>query len=539
MNLVTASQMQAMDRETISVFGIPGRVLMEIAGRGATDFLLERFPDLTGRKLAVAAGPGNNGGDGFVMARCLAQRGFAVSVYLLCAPERVQGDAAANLNLLAPLSVPVVAVPDEAAFAARREEMAVCDVWIDAILGTGLTSEVRGFYRSLIQFINRSGRPVFAVDIPSGLNADTGQPCGACIRAQATATFGLAKTGHFLHPGVSFRGDLRVVDIGIPPHIVAKAHPRHYLLTPQDFASALAVRPVDAHKGSTGHLLVLAGAPGKTGAAAMTAISALRSGAGLVSLGVPAGLNAVLETLVIEAMTVPLPAAADGGLGSAAGEEILGLLPGKKCLALGPGLGTGGETRALLRQVLAACPLPLVIDADGLNCLAAEPGFLKRLDVPVILTPHPGEMARLTGTTVQAVQADRIACARDFAWRFNVHLVLKGAGTVVAHPDGAVYVNPTGNPGMAAGGMGDVLTGVIAGLVTRGVPPAEAARAGVYLHGRAADGVAHQVAPFGYLASEVMAAIPRQFRELTGGADSAMAVAADFEPSDQRPWRHF
>ncbi len=528
MNLVTASQMQAMDRDTIEGFGIPGRVLMEIAGRGATGFLLERFPDLTGRRLAVAAGPGNNGGDGFVMARCLAQRGFAVTVYLLCTPERVQGDAAANLGLLASLSVPVVAVPDEAALAARRGEMAAVDLWIDAILGTGLTSEVRGFYRSVIQFINHCERPVFAVDIPSGINADTGQPCGACIRAQATATFGLAKTGHFLQPGAAFSGALRVIDIGIPPHIVAKAHPRHYLLTPQAFASALAARPADAHKGTSGHLLVLAGTPGKTGAAAMTALSALRSGAGLVSLGVPAGLNAVLETLVLEAMTVPLPAAADGGLGSAAGEEILGLLAGKKCLALGPGLGTGAETRALVRQVLSACRLPLVIDADGLNCLAGEPGLLKSLEGPVILTPHPGEMARLTGGTVQAVQTDRIACARDFARQFNVHLVLKGAGTVVAHPDGAVYVNPTGNPGMAAGGMGDVLTGVIAGLVSRGVPPAEAARAGVYVHGRAADGVARQVAPCGYLASEVMAAIPRQFRELAGGTDPTMPSAAGF-----------
>ena len=524
MNLVTASQMQAMDRETIEVFGIPGRVLMEIAGRGAAGFLLERFPDLAGRRLAVAAGPGNNGGDGFVMARCLAQRGLAVTVYLLCAAERVRGEAAANLALLAPLSVPVVVVPDEAALAARRGEMAAVDLGIDAILGTGLTSEVRGFYRSVIDFINRSGRPVFAVDIPSGLHAVTGQPCGDCIRAQATATFGLAKTGHFQQPGAAFSGALRVVDIGIPPHIVAKAHPPHYLLTPQAFAGALAARPAGAHKGTTGHLLVLAGAPGKTGAAAMTAIAALRSGAGLVSLGVPAPLNAVLETLVLEAMTVPLPAATDGGLGSAAGGEIVGLLPGKQCLALGPGLGTGDETRALVRQVLSACPLPVVIDADGLNCLAAEPALLKNLDVPVILTPHPGEMARLAGATVQEVQADRIACARDFAQQFNVHLVLKGAGTVVAHPDGSVYLNPTGNPGMAAGGMGDVLTGLIAGLVTRGVPPAEAARAGVYLHGRAADGLARQVAPWGYLASEVMAAIPRQFRELAGGMDPAMEL---------------
>jgi NAD(P)H-hydrate epimerase len=257
----------------------------------------------------------------------------------------------------------------------------------------------------------------------------------------------------------------------------------------------------------------------------MTAIAALRSGAGLVSLGVPAALNAVLETLVLEAMTVPLPAAADGGLGSAAAGEILGLLPGKKCLALGPGLGTGDDTRALVRQLLSVCPLPVVIDADGLNCLAAEPAVLKDLEVPVILTPHPGEMARLAGATVQEVQADRIACARHFAQQFNVHLVLKGAGTVVAHPDGSVYLNPTGNPGMATGGMGDVLTGVIAGLVTRGVPPAEAARAGVYVHGRAADGLARQVAPWGYLASEVMAAIPGQFRELAGGADPAPGLA--------------
>jgi hydroxyethylthiazole kinase-like uncharacterized protein yjeF len=514
MILVTAGEMQLMDRRTIEDVGIPGLVLMENAGQGATRFLLEQFPDVANLKVGVIAGRGNNGGDGFVMARCLKQKGIQVHVYLLTEKQRVRGDAAANLNFLKPLGIPLVEIPDEDSFSIRKSEMSGLDVWVDAILGTGLKSDVTGYFKTIIEFINDLKKPVFAVDIPSGLNTDSGQPCGACIQAQATATFAFAKIGHLVYPGAGYTGTLEVVDIGIPPHIVAAVEPRQFLVTPELIRSYLPPRPADAHKGSSGHLLVVAGSTGKTGAAAMTSMSALRVGAGLVTLGVAESLNPVLEAQMLEAMTAPLPETEPGVLGESAFDAIQKLIPGKKCLALGPGLGQAPETGELVRHIIQASEIPVVVDADGLNNLADRVQILKKVKAPVILTPHPGEMARLIHSDTRRIQQDRVACAREFATRFKVHLVLKGARTVIAHPDGRIFINPTGNPGMAAGGMGDVLTGMIAGLVCQGVPPGAAAQAGVYLHGAAADSLVETVGPYGYLAGEVMRAVPGEIKKI-------------------------
>jgi NAD(P)H-hydrate epimerase len=514
MYLVTANEMQEMDRRTITDFGIPGMVLMENAGRGATRFLLEHIPDIENKTVGVIAGRGNNGGDGYVMARYLKQKGVPVKVYLLAKADRVRGDAAANLKLLKPLNVPVVEIPDEASLPAYRSEMAGIEVWIDAILGTGLKSDVKGFFKTVIQFINGLNKPVFAVDIPSGLNSDTGQVCGECIRASATATFAFLKTGHTIHPGTQYTGKRKIVDIGIPPHIVAEVMPRQRLLKKELIQSYLTPRLPDAHKGTTGHLLVVAGSRGKTGAAAMTTISALRSGAGLVTLGIAETLNLVLESRVLEAMTAPLPETQPGVLGESAYDRIINLMEGKKCLAIGPGLGQAEDTQNLVRQIIKFSTIPLVIDADGLNSLAGKAQILGKARAPVILTPHPGEMARLLGTGVDAVQQDRIKCARNMATGLNVHLILKGAGTVIAHPDGRVFINPSGNAGMASGGMGDVLTGIIAGLIVQGLSPENACQAGVYLHGAAADSLAETIGPYGYLAGDVMNAIPGEIKKI-------------------------
>ncbi|MBI9086665.1 MAG: NAD(P)H-hydrate dehydratase [Desulfobacterales bacterium] len=513
MILVTASEMQEMDRRTIEEFGLPGRVLMENAGRGATRFFLDTFTDLTGKTVAVMAGRGNNGGDGFVMARTLAQQGVRVVVYLLAESGHVRGDAAANLALLAPLKVPVVEMPTPETFARHRTAMAHAHVWIDAILGTGLNTDVREYFKEVIDFLNDANRPVFSVDVPSGLHADTGKPCGAAIRAVATATFAFAKIGHRLLPGAAHTGKLNIVDIGIPPHIAAAVAPAHALITEDHVRGMIHPRPTDAHKGTTGHVLVVAGAPGKTGAAAMAAMAALRAGAGLVTLGIPASLEPIVEARVLEAMTEALPEE-DGRLTEASMDRVLSLLEAKQCLALGPGIGTAAGTKTMVTQLVSDCPVPLVIDADGLNCLAGRTEILRAARAPVILTPHPGEMARLMGISTQQVQNDRIGCARTFARTHGVWLVLKGAMTVVAHPDGSVRINPTGNAGMAAGGMGDVLTGLIAGLIAQGLTPGEASETGVFLHGRAADTLARTVAPRGYLASEVMNAIPGELAAL-------------------------
>ncbi len=506
--LLTADDMREMDRRTIESFGIPGRVLMENAGRGATRLLLENFGDLSGKKIAVLSGKGNNGGDGFVVARYLSQAGVAVRVYLLTKRDALTGDAAANFALLAPLKIPVIEIPDEQIF--FQHELSQ-DIWVDAILGTGLSSDVKGYFKTVIEFVNASGKPVFAIDIPSGLNSDTGQPCGICIRAKATATFAYPKIAHYLYPGAAYCGKVGVVNIGIPNFIAKEVNPKQYLLTPESFK--LVRRQPDAHKGQTGHLLVIAGSPGKTGAAAMTAMSAMRAGAGLVTLGIPKSINPIVETLGIEAMTCPLPETEDGALDESAYEKIMELSQGKQAIAMGPGLGQAEPTRKLIHQIIRTSKIPMVIDADALNALSAD--ILKERKAKAVLTPHPGEMARLSGMTTAEIQKDRIACARKFATELNVHLVLKGAGTVVAHPDGKIFVNATGNSGMASGGMGDVLTGVIGGLMAQGMPAGEAARAGVYLHGAAADRLAEKIGSVGFLATEVMAEIPKLFREIT------------------------
>jgi NAD(P)H-hydrate epimerase len=517
MILVTAKEMQEMDRKTIEDFGMPGMVLMENAGRGATRFLLEQFRGIENKRVGVIAGRGNNGGDGFVIARCLKQKGIQVHVYLLSEANRVQGDAAANLKLLQPLEVPVVAIPDKASFSKYQSEMAGLDVWVDAILGTGLKSDVKGYFKTIIEFINGLNKPVMAVDIPSGLNSDTGQACGVCIRAKATATFAFAKTGHIVHPGAAYVGSLKIVDIGIPSHIVNEVGPSQWLLTRKIIQSCLRPRVPDAHKGTTGHLLVIAGSPGKTGAAAMTSISALRAGAGLVTLGIAESLNAVLEPQVLEAMTAPLPATQTGVLGESAFTVIKKLMIGKKCVAIGPGLGQAEKTKKLVRKIIETSTIPVVVDADGLNSLAGHVQILSNAKAPVILTPHPGEMARLMGAQASTVQQNRIKCARQFAVDCKVHVILKGARTVIAHPDGRMFINPTGNAGMASGGMGDVLTGIIAGLMAQGLAPEPACHAGVYLHGAAADSLAEAIGPYGYLAGDVMHAIPGEIKKAVCG----------------------
>jgi len=512
MYLVTASEMQQMDRETIESFGIPGRVLMENAGLGATRVLLDKFDDIINKNVGVIAGHGNNGGDGFVIARYIAQKGSDVTVYLLAESARVKGDAAANLKLLAPLNVPVVEMPDEQSFLAHKTGMLHQEIWIDALLGTGLKSDVKGYFKKIIKFINDLSKPVFSVDIPSGLNSDTGQVCGSCIRAQATATFAFAKTGHILFPGAEYTGYLEIIDIGIPDYIAKSIRPKQHLLTQEKIRVAFRPRSPDAHKGTTGHVLVVSGSVGKTGAAAMTAMSAMRSGAGLVTLAIPESLNTVLETQVLEAMTYPLPETENGIIGESSFNKIIDLLSGKKCLAIGPGLGEAAETKKLVHRIIKESPVTIVLDADGLNNIAGSTEILKKAKAPLILTPHPGEIARLIDSTTGSVQKDRITCARKFAEKFNVHVVLKGAKTIIAHPEGNIFINPTGNPGMASGGMGDVLTGIIAGLLAQGYSPESATHAGVYLHGAAADALAEKIGPFGYLATEVMNAIPGQIK---------------------------
>jgi hydroxyethylthiazole kinase-like uncharacterized protein yjeF len=517
MYLVTAQQMKDMDRLTIESFGIPGIVLMESAGRGTVDTLFRHFPHVGHMKVGIVAGRGNNGGDGFVIARYLASRHIELSLYLLSKTERLKGDAAANLKLLNRMGLPVHQVPDMDAFEFHQGQMRQCDLWVDAMLGTGLQSDVRGIFKEMIDFLNTLQKPIIAVDIPSGLDSDTGKPRGCCIKATVTVTYGLPKIGQVVLPGTEFVGTLEVVDIGIPPAVVDEVGPKHHLLTRQMMKPSFRSRALESHKGTTGHLLVLGGSPGKTGAAVMTSRAAMRVGAGLVTLGIPKSLNTAAESQLIEVMTVPLPENTGQTLGLPACERIMRLLESKKGLAIGPGLGTAKSTRNLVRRLIQTSHVPMVIDADGLNSLVGGLECLKDLKVPLVMTPHPGEMARLVGTTSRQVQQERIRQARNFATAHKVYLVLKGARTVIAHPDGAVFINSTGNPGMASGGMGDVLTGMIAGLIVQGLSVGEAVNAGVYLHGCAADFLARKMGPVGFLASDVIEILPGQIKGLEKG----------------------
>ena len=517
MIIVTTRQMQQMDKNTIKTFGIPGRVLMENAGRGALEVLSDHF-DLEGARVAVVAGRGNNGGDGFVIGRYLMEMGVSVSFFLLSTRDRVQGDARANMDLVLALLAEhsrsqFIEIPDQEALEAITKILLDHDLFVDAIFGTGLNSDVRGIYRDVIKRINDSGKAVFSVDIPSGINADTGTVCGVAIQADATATFAFAKAGHILYPGNFHTGDLEVIDIGIPGHIAKAQSPNIFLPEPHDIAGLIPARDFNAHKGSFGHLLVLAGATGKTGAAALCANAAMRTGAGLVTLGVPEDLMPVMEPMVIEPMTAGLAQTPSGGLDAAALDDIITLLADKAALALGPGMGTEPGTRELIKSIMAIASVPMVIDADGLNCIANDPDILDTVKAPVILTPHPGEMARLTGKTTADIQQNRMKTARNFAERHKVILVLKGAQTLVACPDGAVFICPTGNPGMACGGMGDVLTGMIAAFIAQDLPPESAALTGVYVHGLCGD-LLSEAHAFGFPASDMVTGIPRALNTL-------------------------
>ena len=508
MRLVKASEMQEMDRLSIHEIGIPGAVLMENAARGTTRLFLEHFDPVKGAHIVIICGRGNNGGDGYVIARYLYQAGLKVTVLVLTETDRISGDALINLEIIKRIGLEIKVASDYEAWSGISGCLEECDYIIDGILGTGLNSPVKGFFGRVIEDINKSEKPVTAIDIPSGLNADTGQVMGAAVKAELTVTFGFPKLGQLLFPGADFVGRLVRIDIGIPEIVSDRVNSGYRIIEPDDFNGLIYEGKEDIHKGMRGHLLILAGSTGKTGAATLTALGALRSGAGLVTLGIPSSLNNILETKLTEAMTVPLPETEEGSLSLKARDKILTLLEGKTALAIGPGLSTNPETSALVRQVIAECELPVVIDADGLNALAAEGTSLEGLDDKKVLTPHPGEMGRLAGLKSGEVQLDRIGVAARFAEKYGCCLVLKGARTLLAEPGGVIYLNPTGNPSLSSGGSGDVLTGLIGGLLARGWPVSKAAIAGIYIHGLAADFLAEDMGKAGLLAGELLDVIP-------------------------------
>ncbi len=507
MPIATAELIRELDRRTIEEIGIPGVVLMENAGRGAVKILRERFDALESAPVAVVCGGGNNGGDGFVMARTLVQGGIEAKVYLLSSADRVRGDARVYLDVLTRLEIPVVDLGAEGEIPGRVvEEWKGASCIVDAIFGTGLSRPVEGRYRRAIEAIEASGRPVLAVDLPSGICSDTGRVLGAAVHARCTATFGLPKMGLLIHPGAAHAGIVECVDIGIPRRLVDALRGGDEILEPAPLLGIFQREP-DTHKGRCGHLLVVAGSRGKTGAAALCCEAALRCGAGLVTLAIPASLNGVMEEKLTEAMTLPMPETDAGTFSEAALEEILEFASSVQGMVVGPGLGLNEETERLVRVLRLHARVPVVWDADALTLLAGkeEAGGGARGEV---FTPHPGEMGRLLERTSAWVQENRLAAVRELASRWGAVAILKGARTLVAAPDGRLRVNLTGNPGMATGGMGDVLCGMVGGLLVQGMEAYEAASLAVWLHGAAGDRLAGRVGPLGYLASELMREIP-------------------------------
>lgn len=513
MKVFTGEMMRRIDRRAIEEFGVPGLVLMENVGRGCADEIVDRFGQGGRLRAAIVAGKGNNGGDGFVVARLLRQAGWDVTVFVLERREDIGGDAGVNLERLD--SANLVFCDPAAGLNPLADALGEATVIVDALLGTGLGSEVRGAYAEAMELINAAGRPVVAVDIPSGIDAATGRVLGTAVRAMVTVTFGALKVGHLLYPGREHCGELRLVDIGIPARVVAEA-PGIEFVDAFHARSHIRQREPNAHKGSFGHCLIVAGATGKTGAAAMAANSAVRSGSGLVTLAAPASLSHVLEIKTTEAMTMPLHDAGTGWLADHAWPVLAGILPGKDAVAVGPGIGRHPETVALVRRLVEEVEAPLVIDADGLNAVAEDVTILDRKRSPcLVMTPHPGEMARLTGRTIEEIERDRLGAASAFACQYGVYLVLKGAGTVVACPDGSLSINGSGNPGMASGGMGDVLTGVLVALLGQGYSPVEACRLGVFIHGYAADLLSADKGEIGMSAVDVQEKLPYAFKNLT------------------------
>ena len=528
MKALTAAEMREVDRLTTERYGIPSLQLMENAGTQFFDFLRSAYGEAVISRAAVFCGKGNNGGDGFVVARHFHEQGLKPSVYLFAEQAAVRGDAAENLARLKKSGAKVQEITTGAQWEKARGEIAKSRVIVDALLGTGLKGQAAGLLASVIEDINKISRnatslrpeAVVAVDTPSGLPSD-GEPAeGPVIRAHATATFTAPKIGQLVSRDSACCGKLRVRDIGSPPELIEElGKSKVRWIEPREFLELPLVRPAASHKGKFGHVLIFAGSLGKSGAAILSGRGALRSGAGLVTIATPDAVLSIISEAQPEFMTEPLASTKQGTIAAANGkaDRLRALMQGKTLLAIGPGIGTHKETQRLVTSLVGQTGLPAILDADGLNAFAGRARDLARRKTQhLALTPHPGEMARLLGVSNATVQADRFGIALKAAKTWNAHVILKGFHTILATPDGRAFMNTTGNPGMAKGGTGDVLTGILAGTVSQlGLEHWERGLAlGIYLHGRAGDESTAQSAEAGVLAGEIADTLPATYQRM-------------------------
>jgi len=495
--------MREIDRKTIEDLGISSLVLMESAGLGLVDEI-ERRSDRDRLRITVICGPGNNGGDGMVAARHLADRGHEVVTFLASPRSSFGGDAKVQLRSLTRLDLDVTVLSSPSSYERAFRRVGDSDVTIDALFGTGLGRVVEGQWAECVRIINSCPELVISADVPSGLDARTGHPLGECVTADVTVTFGLPKTGLVLFPGAQFAGEVVVADIGIPRSVIETMDLPGELLGPDPVERVYEDRWPNTHKGSYGHLLLCCGSAGKLGAGILASRGALRAGAGLVTLAVPGSALHEVDAATPEVMTSPLPETAEGSFSRLGVNGLKKLIYERDALGIGPGISTDPEVGELVREVLRWEGFPAVVDADALNVLEGDLELLRPRGQSTVITPHPGEMSRLIGSSVMDIQSDRIGAASECAGRSECIVVLKGAGTLVAHPDGTFYVNTTGNPGMASGGTGDVLTGMIGALLSRGCSPLDSALAAVFLHGAAADHAAERITEHALTATDII-----------------------------------
>jgi NAD(P)H-hydrate epimerase len=526
LRILNAAQMREADRFTIDELGIPSLVLMENAGRQVVAAMEAAYePRLNGR-VAVLCGRGNNGGDGFVVARTLLQRGIDAAVFVIGALSDVRGDAKTNLDILGRLGVTVVEINDEQSWELHFSEIAQCTLIVDAIFGTGLTAALGGMMETVVADVNASSIPIVSIDLPSGLSADTPHVIGPCIDASMTVTLAAPKLPLVLPPGEEHAGDVVIADIGIPHEVVDGVEGRHVeLLTPEQLRNLIEPRAADSHKGDFGHVTIVAGSRGKAGAAYLSGMGALRSGAGLVTIATPASVLPIVASMAPEYMTDALAESNDGMIAVKAVDKLLSL--SHDVIACGPGIGRGSGVGEFVRTLLDRATVPLVLDADAITVLADDPGRLVgREERDVIITPHPGEMARLIGSSVEDVQANRIEVAADFAATHRIYVVLKGHRTVIATPDGHVFINPTGNAGMATGGTGDVLTGMIAAWLAQLLDAEAACRLAVFLHGAAGDMAEADEGQVAMIASDLIAHLGDALTRLTNPEKDSSSSAS-------------
>jgi hydroxyethylthiazole kinase-like uncharacterized protein yjeF len=512
MKILDANAMREVDRAAIEEIGVPSLVLMENAAIGLVDALSTSYPEAT--SVAIFCGPGNNGGDGLALARHLAVRGYHVETSLFGTARGLSADAETQLAICRKLGLAIHEFQDEESARQAVNAGAGLDLAVDALFGTGLTRSLEGLFAEVVAAFNLLQVPRIAVDLPSGLNGSSAEIIGPHVFADLTVTFAAPKVPHVLQPAASAVGEVVIADLGIPQQLIEEAAGDLYLLTREELADTLGIRPVASHKGDYGHCVLLSGSIGKAGAAILAARAAVRGGAGLVTVATPEMLVQTVDLGSLESMTLPVEVDEDRGLAETTLEQLLEFSRDKQVLAIGPGLGTERSTTQVVQGLVNRCETPIVLDADGLNAFSGALDKIGEGAGPRVLTPHPGELARLLGSTAAEVQEDRVANAREAAARSRSVVVLKGAQSLVAAPDGAVFVNPTGNPGMATGGSGDVLTGLIAAFIAQGHDPLIAACLGVYVHGAAGDLEAEEVGEVSLAAGDILNSIPHALQQL-------------------------